>query len=214
MGQFPGLEPHVIGIPDDAFEQRKPKRGLITKAEVRLISLSKMQLRPDAVVWDIGTGSGSVSVEAARLAPRGQVWTIEKNEEDVVIARRNVERFGLAERVRVVHGRAPQGLEQWPAPDAVFIGGSSGAMQPILAAAAERLRPGGRIVANAATIENLHEAVTGLKALGLGVEVTLAQIARSKPILNLTRFEALDPVYIITAGAGDAPGTGAAKEDE
>lgn len=193
-------QPWVTGIPDWAFEQKKPRRGLITKAEVRVVSLSKMRVAPDAVVWDIGTGSGSVSVEAARLAPRGQVWTIEKNEEDVAIARRNVERFGVSDRVRVIHGRAPEGLEEWPAPNAVFVGGSAGAMRPILETAARRLLPGGRIVANVATVENLHEALNGLRALGMGVEITLLQVARSRPILDLTRFEALDPVYILTAG--------------
>lgn len=195
------VAPWVLGIPDGAFEQRRPRRGLITKAEVRLISLSRMRIPPDGVVWDIGTGSGSVSVEAARLAPRGQVWTIEKNEEDVAIALRNVRRFGVEDRVHVVHGRAPEGLADWPAPNAVFVGGSSGSMRPILEAAARRLLPGGRIVVNAATIENLYEAVSGLRELGLGVEVTLVQVARSRPILDLTRFEALDPVYVITAGA-------------
>lgn len=205
-----GIAPWVTGIPDWAFEQRKPRRGLITKAEVRVVSLSKMRIAPDAVVWDIGTGSGSVSIEAARLAPRGQVWTIEKNEEDVAIARRNVERFGVAGRVRVIHGRAPEGLEGWPAPHAVFVGGSAGSMAPILEVAARRLLPGGRIVVNAATVENLHEAMVSLRGFGMGVEVVLLQVARSRPILDLTRFEALDPVYVLTAGydldSGSPPG--------
>lgn len=193
-----------LGVPDNQFEQRTPKRGLITKMEVRVVSLAKLALQPGDTVWDIGTATGSVSIEAARIiGPGGRVFAIEKNEEDVGIARRNVAKFE-ATNVTVTHGKAPAGLDAWPDPDAIFIGGSSGSMATLIEIAVQRLRPGGRVVANAATIENLHECVSALKSRGWHADIVLLQVARSKPILNLTRFESFDPVYIVT-GTAEAP---------
>lgn len=202
----------TLGVPDDRFEQRKPKRGLITKLEIRVVSLAKLALQPGGVVWDIGTATGSVAIEAARLVGQtGRVFAIEKNEEDVAIARRNVARFEV-QNVTVVHGKAPAGLEEWPDPDAIFIGGSSGSMAGLIELAVERLRPGGRVVANVATIENLQECVTALKGCGWHADINLMQVARSKPILNLTRFESFDPVYIVT-GSAEAPPEPAGGEE-
>lgn len=194
---------YTLGVPDDRFEQRVPRRGLITKMEVRVVSLARMNLKPGDTVWDIGTATGSVAIEAARLVAPGRVYAIEKNEADVGIARRNVARFGL-ENVVVEHGLAPAGLEGWPDPDAVFIGGSSGSMQALVRLAVARLRPGGRLVANVATIENLHQCVEALRERGWRAGIILMQVARSRGILDLTRFEALDPVFIVTGTAPDA----------
>lgn len=195
-----------LGVPDDHFEQRTPKRGLITKMETRVVSLAKLNLKPGMTVWDIGTATGSVAIEAARLVAPGAVYALEKNEEDVGIARRNVARFG-AGNVTVFHGKAPAGLEEWPDPDAVFIGGSSGSMAGLVKLAVQRLRPGGRLVANVATVENLYQCVTALKECGWHADTVLMQVARSRPILNLTRFESFDPVYIIM-GMAEAPPVG------
>lgn len=194
----------TLGVPDHRFEQRKPKRGLITKMEIRVVALAKLALRPGGVVWDIGTATGSVAIEAARLVGKtGRVFAMEKNEEDVAIARRNVARFA-ATNVTLFHGKAPSGLAEWPDPDGLFIGGSSGSMAGLIELAVQRLRPGGRVVANVATMENLYECVTALKGCGWHAEITLMQVARSRPILNLTRFESFDPVYIVT-GSAEAP---------
>jgi precorrin-6Y C5,15-methyltransferase (decarboxylating) len=186
------------GLPEDAFDHRKPKVGLITKREVRVLSLARLALRPDSVVWDIGAGSGSVSIEAARLAPRGRVFAVEKNAEDVEIVRANVERFRV-DHVGVLHARAPEGLDRLPDPDAVFVGGSGGGLVEILAIAATRLQPGGRIVVNAITLDTLHEAVSTFRRLELEHEAILVSIARSRPLLGMMSFEALNPVYIVTA---------------
>lgn len=186
------------GLPEEVFDQRKPKLGLITKREVRVLSLSRLALRPDSVIWDIGAGSGSVSIEAARLARRGRVFAVEKNAEDVEIVRANVEKFGLA-NVTVVHARAPEGLDALPDPDAVFVGGSGGGLRGILGMAAARLRGGGRIVVNAITLDTLYETVAAFRQLGLEHEAILVSIARSKPLLDMMSFEALNPVYIVTA---------------
>ncbi|KFL16092.1 cobalamin biosynthesis protein CbiE [Geobacillus stearothermophilus] len=186
-----------FGIEDDEFFQRKPDKGLITKKEIRVLSLSALRLRPDSVVWDIGTCTGSVAIEAAKIARDGAVFAIEKNEYDLEICRQNLRKFRVD--ITLVHGRAPDRLDEFADPDAIFIGGTSGAMAPLLDVCCRRLKRNGRIVINAATIETLAEASRELGERGFHVDITLAQVSRSKPILNLTRFEALNPVYIIAA---------------
>ncbi len=195
--------PHLSspGLPEEAFDQRKPKLGLITKREIRVLSLARLALRPDSVVWDIGAGSGSVSIEAARLAPHGRVFAVEKNADDVEIVRSNVERFRVP-HVAVLHAKAPEGLDELPDPDAVFVGGSGGNLREILSVAAARLKAGGRIVVNAITLDTLHETVTVFRELRLEHEAILASIARSKPLLGMMSFEALNPVYIVSAWRG------------
>ncbi|UQZ85786.1 Precorrin-6Y C(5,15)-methyltransferase [decarboxylating] [Paenibacillus konkukensis] len=195
-GKGPGTR-DALGIEDDRFIQRKPDKGLITKKEIRVLSLAQLQLQEDSVVWDIGTCTGSVAIEAAKIARYGQVYAIEKNEADLQNCIDNMHRFRTD--ITAVQGRAPQGLEAFPDPDAVFIGGSGGEMKELLHACCTRLKPGGRIVLNAATIENLYEANKAFAEEGFATSITLAQIARSKPILDLTRFEGLNPIYIITA---------------
>lgn len=197
-GQTGGERFFPMGIPDHQFHQRKPKRGLITKSEVRAVSLAKLQIRPADIIWDIGAATGSVGIEASMLAPYGHAYLIEKNGDDMEILRANVEKFGRT-NVTIRCGKAPEGLDEWPDADAIFIGGTSGQMQPLLELCARKLKPGGRIVLNAATIENLSGALEGFKRLGMHVEITLLQVARSKPILDLTRFESFDPVYIVKA---------------
>lgn len=186
-----------IGIDEDAFVQRKPDKGLITKREVRVLSLSEMRLHAGSVVWDIGTCTGSVAIEAALIAREGAVYAIEKNEGDLENAYQNARKFRTD--ITFVHGKAPAYLDEWPNPDAVFIGGSGGEMDEVLRIASERLRPQGRIVLNAATIESLYHASSIMASLGLKTRITLLQVSRSKPILDMTRFEGLNPIYIITA---------------
>jgi precorrin-6Y C5,15-methyltransferase (decarboxylating) len=190
------------GLPEDAFDHRKPKLGLITKREVRVLSLSRLALKADSVVWDIGAGSGSVSVEAARLSRHGRVFAVEKNAEDVEIVRSNVEKFRVP-HVTVLHATAPDRLDELPDPDAVFVGGSGEKLREILSVAATRLKAHGRIVVNAVTLETVHETVAVFRELGFAHEAILVSIARSKPLLGRTSFEALNPVYIVTAWRGD-----------
>jgi len=186
------------GLPEDVFDQRKPKLGLITKREIRVLSLARLALQPDSVVWDIGAGSGSVGIEAARLAPHGRVFAVEKNADDFEIVRSNVDKFRVP-HVTVLHATAPERLDELPDPDAVFVGGSGGKLREILSIAAARLRPRGRIVVNAITLDTLHETVTVCRELRLQHDAILASIARSKPLLGMMSFEALNPVYIVTA---------------
>lgn len=187
----------TLGIPDSEFFQRRPERGLLTKAEVRVIALSKLCIRPDSTVWDIGGGAGSVTIEAALLAPKGRVYVIEKNAEDCENIRQNIAKFGT-NHVTLVEANAPDGLEAWPDPDAVFVGGTGGRMDQIVALACNRLEPGGKVVVDVATIENLGEADKALKANSFATDITLVSIARSKGIVGLTRFDALNPVFVVT----------------
>lgn len=185
-----------LGIEDDQFQQRKPDKGLITKKEVRVVSLAEMNLKADSIVWDIGTATGSVAIEAARIARNGQVFAVEKNEPDLENAHANAKKFRTD--ITFIHAKAPQGLEQFPDPDAVFVGGSGGELSELIQLCRQRLRPNGRFVLNAVTIENLYDAMQALKEAGFETSVTMLQVSRSKPILHLTRLEGLNPVYVIT----------------
>ncbi|MGG3926280.1 precorrin-6y C5,15-methyltransferase (decarboxylating) subunit CbiE [Metabacillus fastidiosus] len=189
-----------VGIEDDEFIQRKPDKGLITKKEIRTLSISALNLQKTSVVWDIGTCTGSMAIEAARIATEGEVFAVEKNEADLENCLQNMKKFRTD--FTAVHGKAPERLDEFKDPDAVFIGGTAGGMEAILSICCERLKENGRIVLNAVTIENLSEALQAFKQNGFETTITLAQISRSKPILNLTRFDALNPIYIITAKRG------------
>jgi len=188
----------TIGIPDEEFFQRIPQKGLITKAEVRVISISKMKINSHDVIWDIGAGSGSVSIEAALIARSGTVYAIERNLEDIDNIKKNINKFGV-KNVKVIHGVAPDCLDEIKDhPDSVFIGGSSGNMKEIIVRCAKRLKPYGKIVINAVTIESLYEATEGLKECNFNYDITLLNVARSKDIIGLTRLEALNPIFVIS----------------
>ncbi len=189
----------TIGIPDREFFQRFPEKGLITKQEVRVISLSKMNIYKESVVWDIGAGSGSVSIECALIAKEGKIYAVEKNLEDYGLIQKNISKFNTL-NVSAIHGLAPEALNTIPDdPDAVFIGGSSGNMFEILEICSKRLKKSGRIIVNVITIENLLEAWEAFKKLGFKSEATLLQVSRSQPILDITRFAALNPIWVLTA---------------
>ncbi len=192
-----------FGLEDLEYIQRSPEKGLITKQEARALSLAKLRLKPDAMVWDIGAGSGSVGLECARLAPHGHVWAIEKNEGDAANARANAERFRIG-NYTLCEGKAPAQLDTWPDPDAVFIGGSGGELGELISLILARLKPGGRLVMNFVTIENLAVATAALKAAGANWDVVQLQASRSQPILDMHRLAAQNPVWIVTAQAGES----------
>jgi len=186
---------------DAAYAQRQPEKGLITKQEVRAVSLARLQLRADSIVWDIGAGSGSVGLEAARLCPDGHVWATEKNDADYAIAGQNHAAFGVS-NYSLFHARAPEGIDAWPDPDAVFIGGSGGELAGLITTILGRLRPGGSLVMNFVTLENLATATSALQSMqehGVIWDVLQLQAARSKPILHMHRMAAENPVWIVCA---------------
>lgn len=197
----PRANPVLFGLADENYAQRYPDKGLITKQEVRAVSLARLQLRRDSIVWDIGAGSGSVGLEAARLCPQGHVYAIEKNDDDAAIAARNRAAFALSNHT-LVQGKAPAGLDAWPDPDAIFIGGSGGELADLIALCLARLRPGGTLVMNFVTLENLATATAALTAAGpdkVCWDVLQLQAARSKPILHMHRMAAENPVWIVSA---------------
>ncbi|MCQ8102988.1 precorrin-6y C5,15-methyltransferase (decarboxylating) subunit CbiE [Methylomonas sp. SURF-2] len=191
--------PILFGVEDANFQQRKPEKGLITKREVRAVSLARLQLTRHSIVWDIGAGSGSVGLEAARLCADGHVFAIEKNADDIANVEQNQAAWGIS-NYSFVHGKAPQHLDGWPDPDAVFIGGSGGELAELIALCLRRLKPGGWLVMNFVTLENLSTAVETLKQLGADWDVCQIQASRSSPILNMHRLQAENPVWIVSAG--------------
>ncbi len=194
--------PTIPFLHEDTFAKRVPKKGLITKREIRLLSLAALHVRSNSVVWDIGAGSGSLSIEAALLAPEGRVYAIEVDPEGVEISRDNLRAHGV-DNVRVVAGRAPEVLAELEPPDAVFVGGSKGSMDGIIDLVIERLRSGGRLVVNAITLENTNEAYQAIRRRGLTPEVTLLQISRAEPLAQYLRYEALNPIQIFAVTKPD-----------
>ncbi len=186
-----------LGLPDDAFEQRRPVRGQITKWEARAVSLYALGLRPDSIVWDIGAGTGSVAVEAARIAHRGKIYAIDKDVDSADLLRRNVERYG-AGRVRVSIGTAPETLADLPDPDAVFIGGGGAAMPDIIATVINRLRPSGRLVANFAAMERANATYRALQAAAMSPGLTMVSASRGRELPDgALRLAAMNPVFVV-----------------
>jgi precorrin-6B C5,15-methyltransferase / cobalt-precorrin-6B C5,C15-methyltransferase len=185
----------VIGIADEEFATAKK---LITKQEVRAVTLAKLQLQDDLVMWDIGAGSGSVSIEAENLMPNGRIFALEKNSQHLVFLKENLKKF-VARNIVLVEAFAPEGLDDLPDPDRVFIGGSGGMLEEIIQAVDRRLKPEGRIVLNAVTLDTLTKAVEFLEDHGYGVEVTCVNIAKTRNLTEYKMFDAHNPVYIISA---------------
>lgn len=182
--------PFQPGLPDAAFST---SAGQITKREVRLLSLAELGLQPGEIMWDIGAGSGSVGIEAARAVPAAAVYAIEKRAEMVEYIRENLNRFS-ASNFHLIEGTAPEDTAGWPEPNAVFIGGSGGKLEAIINTVQQRLQPGGRLVINLATLENLET----LRRLLPDAQINQVQVNRGVPILEMLRFEALNPVFMIT----------------
>lgn len=194
-GAWDGARP--FGLADDAFEQRRPARGQITKWEVRAVSLYALGLKPDGIVWDIGAGTGSVAVEAARIAHRGTVYAVDRDADSAGLLRRNTARYG-AGRVAVVTGAAPEALAELPDPDAVFIGGGGGAIADIVRAVIGRLRPAGRLAANFAAPERANTTYRILQEAEMSPELTMVTASRGRELPDgALRLEAMNPVFVV-----------------
>jgi precorrin-6Y C5,15-methyltransferase (decarboxylating) len=188
----------LLGIPESALLHRAGPRGLITRREVRLLALCYLELRPDDVLWDVGAGSGSVAIEAARLCPRLRAFAVERDGEAFRQLEANAARLS-ADGVRAVRAEAPDGFADLPDPDAVFVGGSGGRLRDILEAAMRRLKPGGRVVVNCITLENLARAWDGLREHGLEPQATSVQLAHSRPLGQLHALEPESLIFIVRA---------------
>ena len=190
----------LIGIDDDEFQTIKK---LITKQEVRAVTLAKLQLQDDLVMWDIGAGSCSVSIEASNLMPNGRIFALERNPQYVSFTNDNLKKF-CTRNVKLVEAYAPDGLEDLPDPDRVFIGGAGGQLEEIIDAVDKRLKADGIIVLNAVTLDTLTKAVEFLEDHGYTVEATCVNISKTRRLTEYKLFEAQNPVYIITAWKGEA----------
>lgn len=186
----------LFGNPDEAFLQSKPKRGLLTPAEIRAMALAEMDLGPASVVWDIGAGSGSVAIEAAQIAAAGTVYAIEMDPEDHQLILENAKRFQVGNLVPVL-GRAPEAWENLPAPDAVFVGGSGRGISRLVDAAYLRLRIGGRLVATMGSLENVTDVHSLLHSYCSHVKVWMIHLARGTYQLDRVRFESLNPTFLV-----------------
>ncbi len=183
------------GIPDEAFIRGKVP---MTKAEIRAITMSKLAIRPVDVCWDVGCGTGSVTVEMALAAYRGRVYGVDKNEEAVVLTERNAAAFHLG-NVKAIHGGAPDALRDLPAPDAVFVGGSGGQMSAVFDIVLEK-NPRARIVVNAIALESAQAALTAFAVHGLEAELVQVGVSAAKTVAGLHMMMAQNPIFVISGG--------------
>ena len=197
----PDFQKEIRGcIPDEEFLRGSAP---MTKSEVRGLSVEKLRLQEDSVAWDVGAGTGSVTVEMALRAFEGQVWAVEKKPEAAALIEENCRKFGTP-NVHVVEGTAPEALEDLPAPTHVFIGGSSGNLKEILALVLGK-NPKVRVVLNAITLETVGEANACLKELPFeNVEITQIQVSKSKKVGPYQMMMGQNPVYIFSCqGKGE-----------
>lgn len=193
-----GQSPPLLGIPEQMLHHRTRRGSLITRREIRLLSLCYLELRPRNVLWDVGAGSGSVSIEATCFSPTLEVFAIEKDDEAYRNLEENVRRFGTR-GIHPIAGMAPDVFAQLPDPDAVFVGGSGGKIEAIIAAAMGRLKPQGRLVINCITLDNLARGWSWLRDHYAQPEVTSVQLAHSGPLGALFSLEPDKPVFILQA---------------
>lgn len=191
------------GIPDGLFI-----RGDVpmTKQEVRAVALAKLRLTATDTVWDVGAGTGSVSIEAALVARAGSVWAVERNATGVRLIRENADAFGCG-NVHAVPGVAPEALAKLPVPDAVFVGGSAGELPSIVEAALEK-NSQVRLCVPCVTVETLTEACALLSGSRFkGFEACQVSAARAEAVGTHHLMKAQNPVFLVSArGAGGEGG--------
>lgn len=182
-------------LDDGAFLRDKVP---MTKEEVRELAVCKLRLQPGHVLWDVGAGTGSVSVEGALAVPRGQVFAIERDEAALRLLEANKRRFGLA-NLHIVPGTAPAALEGLPAPDRVFVGGSAGRLKDILACALAA-NPRVRVVVTAIALETVAEVMPCMAELGMtGIEAVQVATSKARKLGSYHLMTAANPVYIFSA---------------
>lgn len=185
-----------LGIEDEAFIRGKVP---MTKQEIRILTLVKAQIKPADIIYDVGAGTGSLSVEAARLAPEGHVYALERKKEAVSLIEANRQHFGVT-NLSIVEIEAPDGMKVLPAADVILIGGSGGRLEKIFEAAAGKLRQGGRLVLNCITVQTLAEALAYLHEHEelYRYEAVSVQVNRLRRVGPYDMAQAQNPIYIIT----------------
>ncbi len=189
------------GLPDEAFLRSTTQEKLVpmTKSEVRSVCLSKLCLTQNAVCWDIGAGSGSVSIEMAMQAEKGSVWAVEKNENALELLQRNQAHFGV-KNMHIVAGCAPQACGDLPAPTHVFIGGSSGNMREIIQSALDK-NPNARIVITAVSLESIADVTECMNGFSF-TETVCLQVSKARKLGTHQLMMGQNPVYIFTMQHG------------
>lgn len=188
------LKPATHGIRDEEFIRGKAP---MTKEEVRTVSLAKLELMEDSICYDVGAGTGSVSIEMALRASQGKVYAIEKKEDALALLEENKRKFGT-DNLEIIAGTAPEAMEELPAPTHGFIGGSSGNLRAIIALLLKK-NPHVKIVINCITLETVSEALEAIRAYDF-TETDLVQISssRSKSVGRYHMMMGENPIYIIT----------------
>jgi precorrin-6Y C5,15-methyltransferase (decarboxylating) len=194
-GAGPGL-----GADDLLYDHQA---GQVTKAEVRAIAVAALDPGRDDVVWDLGSGSGSVAIEAGRLADRGAVYAVERAPDRVAMLRRNLARHA-SWNVEAIEGDALEAIVELPAPDAVFIGGSAASLAGLIEASIAGVRRRraavpGRLVANLATLESTLEAAGACRGPGVASRLCQVQVSRGRELGGRLGWEALNPVHVLAA---------------
>lgn len=184
--------------PHEALSDSRFLRGKVpmTKEEVRAVSLSKLDVHPGDCCYDIGAGTGSVSIAMARKAWEGRVWAIEKEPDALELIRQNRQILG-AYNLTPIQASAPEGIDSLPPADKVFIGGSGGSLNAILSLCLKK-NPNTRFVVNAITLETLQLALKSLEELGCRTQVVCLNCAYGEKVGPYHMMKAQNPVYIIT----------------
>lgn len=183
----------TYGLGDHCFIRGKVP---MTKEEVRTICLSKMKLLENDIVYDIGAGTGSVAIEMARLCKKGYVYALEKKDEAISLIKANKEKFGIY-NMAIIQAKCPEGMEELPPADKVFIGGSSGELAEILKVILLK-NPLTTIVVTAITLETLAEALSCAKYYGLEAAYTQISVANSKNVGTYHMMMGQNPIFIVT----------------
>ncbi|PSN13272.1 cobalamin biosynthesis bifunctional protein CbiET [filamentous cyanobacterium CCT1] len=192
----------LVGLPDRAFATFSDRPSLITKRDIRIQILADLDPRPEQVIWDIGAGTGSVSVELSRLCLTAQIYAIEKTAAGHSLIQQNQRRLG-GPNLHPVYGAAPEALVALPDPDRIFIGGSGGRLSEILDQSAQRLRPQGRMVLALATLEHTGAVLawadgTATSPRPWSVQLRQIQVQHGVRVGSLTRWQPLTPITLIS----------------
>lgn len=187
-----------LGMAQEAFAH---EQGLITKAEIRAVSLAKLKLAAGHVLWDLGSGSGSVAVEASMFVTGGKIFAVEKHPGRLSQIEENRRRFQVA-NLEVIAAQLPRGLDALPDPDRVFVGGGGRELESILKISAVRLRPLGIVVVNTVLIQSMQTALAVLEAAGLKTELVQVQVSRGAAMPYGQRLAAENPVWVVSGEAG------------
>jgi precorrin-6Y C5,15-methyltransferase (decarboxylating) len=183
-----------LGAPDSWFDHLG---GLITKSEIRAITISKLRLASDHTLWDLGAGSGSIAIEASLFVNKGKIFAVEQSPARIENIKNNKKKFNIR-NLKAIQAELPAGLSGLPRPDRIFVGGGGKDLKAIITAAAKYLKSRGRIVVNTVLLPNLQVAMTTLNRLKFETDLIQVQINRSRPMPWAERFEAQNPVWIIS----------------